>query len=145
MNEVTFRRMPATGRANQARAEDLPAEWVAKLNDCGTYISVSVYRDDSIGDCTLLGVTSRARNLSLFVPHPRGNFTLAELTEDHDWRQTKCILEVIPPAFPGCTLRFKPRGETRWTMAGGNYVGTCDSRYSELYRYPCSVHDRIEG
>lgn len=125
-------------RGNPRRAEDFTAEEVTTLNNCARYLSVSVYRDRH--DCTLGGVTSTLD--TLYVPHPHGPHTLGSLLEHG---HAGAILEMLPPAFPGCTVRFKPRGETRWCMSGGNFVGCCDSRFSELYRYPCSVHDRIES
>src|SRR5688572_23999879 len=100
-------------RPNTNRAEDMNAAEVAALNACGSYISVSVYkRADGGSDGTLGGVTSMPE-LTLYVPHPRGNCTLEELTRDPEWRRTRCILEMLPPASPGCPVRFKPRDETR--------------------------------
>lgn len=144
MSEVTFTRRAVLHYARGVkRAEDMNETEVAALNKCGRYLSVEVYRWHSQGrvvDCTAGGVTANDA-LTLFVPHPRGNYTLEELSE----REDTCILEMLPPAMPNCPVRFKPRGEDRWCMAGGNHVGSCDSRFSELYRYPCSVHDRIES
>jgi hypothetical protein len=32
-----------------------------------------------------------------------------------------------------------------WSMFGGNYVHSCDSRITALNRYPIPVHDRFEN
>jgi hypothetical protein len=43
--------------------------------------------------------------------------------------------------------------EDKWTMAGGAYIETCDSRFTEAVRalsgyvfgFPVALHDRVEG
>jgi hypothetical protein len=133
------------------RAEDMTWPELQRINDCDRYIYVNALLPRRRGepfpgmsDCTLGGVTSKCE-LSLFVPHPRGNFTLKDLTETSPHAANNVVLEIIEPPFEGCQIRFKVRGEKRNVMAGGNFVESCDSRFSELYRYPCSVHDRHEG
>lgn len=104
------------------------------------YIFVNVYRNTSYSDSSLDGVTSDD-TATLVVPALNGNIT----DEDVD-RQGYVVLDPIEPAFNGCPVRFKVRGnDERWCMAGGNFVYTSDSRFSETYGYgPVSVHDRIE-
>ena len=38
------------------------------------------------------------------------------------------------------------RAKGNWTMSGGNYAYSCDSRYKEItgISYPISLHDRVE-
>lgn len=102
------------------------------------YLLVSVYRHD-MGDCSMNGVTSPKRDLKLFVPHERGNYNEEELES----RDDVAMLEL--GSIRGSEF-FKPRGENRHTMNGGNFVYSCDSRFVEKYGdRPIRVHDRIEG
>ena len=43
------------------------------------------------------------------------------------------------------TYFAKPRGETRWTMFGGNFAWTSDSRFRRLSEAPVQIHDRVES
>lgn len=100
------------------------------------FLLVFAYCND-LGDCTNNGVTSPKHGNRLYVPHPQGP-TLLEDIEDK-----KAV--ILEPGEAGGHLHFKPRGAKGWTMAGGNFVYTSDSRFSNLYgRQPVSVHDRIE-
>lgn len=106
------------------------------------YLPVSVYSNKEFDDCdcTLGGVTVVYRD-KLVVPCETGHLTEEDI---NSWEYI--VLEPMEPAFQGCPVRFKARGETRWAMAGGNFVYTTDSRFSETYGpAPVSVHDRIEG
>lgn len=124
----------------KTHAHHITPERAAELNGCGRYLAVTVYRAVDFPDCTLNGVTARFSRL--YVPLPDGHIRLADVEARGEQAQ---ILDVIPSAFSACGPRFKPRGETRWCMAGGNLVDHCDSRYCETYGGPVSVHDRIES
>lgn len=113
-------------------------EGAKALNACGRYVLVSPLRYET--DCTNGGVSSPDNRFSFFAPCPGGNWTWEELKD----RKDKIILEVIPPAFTGSAYRFKVAGETRRPMAGGNFIFTSDSRFSEAYGHPISLHDRHE-
>ena len=104
------------------------------------YLPVSVYSSDTGDvDFTNGGVTVTNKE-SLCVPCETGY-----LSEENVRERGYTVLELINPAFEGCPMRLAPRGETRWTMMGGNFVYTHDSRFSETYGdYPIAVHDRIE-
>lgn len=99
------------------------------------YLPVNIYRTTAYGDCSLGGVTCVDNDL--VVPCPDGH-----LTEEDVARHGYIKLEV---GEAGGVMHFRPEGETGWTMAGGNFVYTPDSRFSRLYgNRPVSVHDRVE-
>jgi hypothetical protein len=114
-------------------------EMADRLNASTRYLMVDVLRAADRRDCTMNGIS--ARHARLYVPHPEGYLERDALIAKGEGPQ---LLEVIPPAFPGCPARVKPRGEARWTMSGGNFVETSDSRFWQAYGGPVSVHDRIE-
>lgn len=96
-------------------------------------ISCSVYRDH-LGDCTNNGVTSK-KNAVILV---WGKGELPECYKDRD-----DVLELRERRVQGTTyINATPLGEKRWTMFGGNFVYTNDSRFPSPY--PIPVHDRIE-
>lgn len=107
------------------------------------YLPVSVYGVQSdntfmCGDSSNCGVTLIHRD-KLVVPCATGH-----ITEDDVAKRGYVVLEPMEPSFPGCPLRFKPRGQTGG-MAGGRFVYTSDSRFRETYGWhPISVHDRVE-
>lgn len=117
-------------------------------------LHVNIFRWD-LGDCTGGGVTggepgARRRQIAVF-PVPGGNADLAvELARGEPvlylsrgplghWRATP------EPLADG-----QQNGE-RWWMAGGNYIGTSDSRWRDhIGRGPdagdlVAVHDRTEA
>jgi len=101
-----------------------------------SYLLVFVYRS-SLGDCTNNGVTSPKFNNTIVVPCENGNISEEDIA--------KGGYTVLEPGKAGGALHFKPRGAKGWTMAGGNFVYTSDSRFGQTYgRQPVSVHDRIE-
>ena len=100
------------------------------------YLLVFVYRND-LGDCTNNGVTSPQFNHKFVVPCEYGNITEEDVA--------KAGYVVLEPGINGGVLNFRPRGEKGWTMAGGNFVYTSDSRFRRTYgTAPISVHDRVE-
>jgi hypothetical protein len=114
-------------------------EGAKALNECGKYLLVGILRMET--DCTNGGVTSPAwEGTRYFVPCLSGNFN----AEDVIKHPRSIVFEVVPPAFEGCAYRLKVKGESRWGMAGGNWAHTSDSRFSETYGAPLSVHDRHE-
>jgi hypothetical protein len=113
-----------------------------------TGISISIFRSD-LGDCTNGGVTSPARAQGkIFVVFDEairmGNFRLEECKDDdrivclkvvRRWAGTKNEYLHLEPMFN------RPEGQAG-PMAGGNYGGCSDSRFSDLSRYPLPIHDR---
>lgn len=99
------------------------------------YLPVSVYRSAG-SDCSLNGVTSNDE-LYLVVPCPDGNIT----EEDVAGRG----YVVLVPSSKGGLANFVPEGVEGWSMMGGNFVYTSDSRFSREYgSSPVAVHDRFE-
>jgi hypothetical protein len=122
---------------------------------------LSVYRNAELGDCTNGGITatanavtvtgirrgSRTRKPAAVEPLPRSMrvFTPSE-------RAPEVTLVIRDNGSGGTWLSLEPAGadESRWWMAGGNYAGSSDSRWSELCGagagggHPVSVHDRSE-
>ena len=98
------------------------------------WLAVCVYRTNYTGDCTLGGVSGRVE--TLYVPHPRGNHEAPAVE-----------LQLLPQA-KGLALNFVPvtlEHSGAWSMFGGNFVWTTDSRFRELYGdRPVAVHDRVE-
>ena len=102
------------------------------------YLPVDVY--NSGYDCTNGGVTATHAN-KLVVPCQSGHITEQEVEA-----RGYIVLELQPAKVQGYPGSFKPRGDERWLMFGGNFVYTSDSRFSETYGpHPIKVHDRYEG
>ncbi|URC15294.1 hypothetical protein GD1_170 [Paraglaciecola Antarctic GD virus 1] len=103
------------------------------------YLRVFVYAND-LGDSTNGGVSFTHKD-KIVVPCERGNITEADV-EDMDL----AVLELKPSVIAGYSPHFIPDGETRWTMFGGNFVYTSDSRFKKEYGdSPVKIFDRIEG
>ena len=100
------------------------------------YLPVSVYRTAGT-DCTNRGVTSNDDNY-LVVPCPNGH-----IKEEDVKTRGYVKLEV---GTAGGVAHFKPENVIPGSnMAGGNFVYSCDSRFSRAYGHaPVSVHDRVE-
>lgn len=136
--------------------------------------AVSIYKSGD--DCTNGGVTSKAKRALLFrteadaaayLENPEhdgwavvlvldaGPATFAHFiatvrdivaTRAHDGQE---LLATALADFNHPTrgrIRAVPFGEKRWTMMGGNFIWTSDSRFrQEVSEYPIPVHDRCEG
>lgn len=114
---------------------------------------LNVYRSERLGpfgeavDCTLGGVSSKAERLC--VINVEGPF---KPSPDLDLPAVLLLAGNVPGA-----LKIVPADENGepvkgWTMFGGNYAATSDSRFSkacaDLSGSPCygavPIHDRIE-
>lgn len=106
---------------------------------------IGVYRDASGSDCTLNGVSSRHANLT--VVNVDGPF---EPTPE----RPACWL--VKGNLPGTVkiVVVEPGTDGKWSMMGGNYGGTCDSRFNRAVERitgqtqcygPVPIHDRYEG
>jgi hypothetical protein len=105
-------------------------------------LTVYVYRDQSLGDCTNNGISNRYSRLcveNIDGPcEPSASIPAVRL-EQH---QRGC-LRIVPVA---------ERDAYRWLMFGGNFAATSDSRFGqkceELLGHPfygaVKIHDRIE-
>lgn len=111
-------------------------------------IQVHIFRSD-LGDCTNKGVTSpeRAQGKTFVVfdeALPQGNWSLEECQNDPRFVCLKIVRRWVGQPNEYLHLEpMRPPGGGN-SMAGGNYVGSSDSRFRELSRYPLPVHDRFE-
>lgn len=115
-------------------------------------IHVSIYKQVPFGndflddiDCTLGGESSYAKGFTVVNAEgpfePSEDYPAAELVMAEPIGGRK-ILRLIPESAKG-----------KWTMFGGNYAGTSDSRFSDLcdrllggsFYGAVAVHDRVEG
>lgn len=100
------------------------------------YLSVNVLTTAGFPDCTNNGIS--ANGSKLFVPCDRGNWT----EEDIQGMENAVILEV---GKAGGRIHFREKGQKAWTMFGGNFAYSSDSRFTEMYPNPIHIHDRIEN
>jgi hypothetical protein len=121
---------------------------VQKFSAKSRFIEVDIYTNSHRGigsnvDCTLNGATGaamRAEGTRYYVQVPGGNYSL----DDLDNMDNPVV--ILLPGKKGGAINFVPELEGNpWTMFGGNFAWTSDSRFRELYPNPVPVHDRIEG
>lgn len=98
------------------------------------YLGVDVYKCIGGYDCTNGGVTSREGHF--FIECVDGPWTEDDLAN----RGTAATILVEGKA--GNRTYLKPKGEVEYTMFGGNFVYSSDSRFP--YDRPVHVHDRVE-
>jgi hypothetical protein len=110
-------------------------------NEERKFISVEVYKFP-LGECTNDGVSSKSR-LRLLVEVPDGYILESELG-DNDVILVKDSIRTGSDEY----VRLTPEdlyNSSKWTMAGGNFAYTSDSRFRRSYgQYPLSIHDRVE-
>ena len=114
-------------------------------------LDVDVYRNDTFGDCTNGGVSSRFNRL--LVACPNGPITF---DGEKEVPLNFCIIEkrnlfggtlpdvrIIPATVDESGQIVKRPG---WWMYGGNIAACADSRFSEMngHYYPLKIHDRQE-
>ena len=113
-------------------------------------VSVNIFRSD-LGDGTNGGVTSpvnsKGKIVVVFDPEIQmGNWRLEECKDDprficlrivRRWAGTKNEYLHCEPISDRPSDRLGP-------MAGGNYVGTSDSRFRNVSDHLLPVHDRFE-
>ena len=118
--------------------DEMSKQDIDDLNGCGRYLLAHVLRQANSPDFTMGGISSKRD--TLLVPHPEGPHTLQSVGDDE-----RAIMDVLHPVFPGCPPRFKPRSVREWSMSGGNWLYSCDSRFGQMYGGPVAIHDRVEG
>ncbi len=110
-------------------------------------LHVSVYRWN-LGDCTNHGISSKADGLTIVnidgpsTPMPGQPAAMLVLGPYNTPRIVPAIYSEIGEYIP----------EPRWTMMGGNYAATSDSRFGEALKKllghgfygAVAIHDRIE-
>jgi len=103
------------------------------------YLSFDIYRS-SFGDCTNNGASSleKAQGKIMLVPCEFGNWSDDDILLNPD-RFTVFDIE------DNRLLRPRSAG-SKWTMMGGNFGYTSDSRFrANVSTAPMPIHDRIEG
>lgn len=125
-------------------------EWLEREKNTSAYhIRVGVLRyGGNWPDCTSGGETSKCETFTLFTHRMSRNAVFLAI-EEMNLNLEKCLQ----------VKRWKPCGEyyynaeiltpgrmDKWTMFGGNFIYTSDSRYREVVGipYPIGVHDRVE-
>jgi len=104
------------------------------------------YGDDPLGctDCTNGGISSKTNTLC--VTNVDGPFSPSD-------KHPAAVLVMAEPIGGRKILRIEPAdADGKWTMFGGNYGGTSDSRFGEKCREllgqswygAVAIHDRIE-
>jgi hypothetical protein len=102
-------------------------------------LHLSIYRNP-LGDCTNNGVSKYAKGLT--VINVDGPF---EPSEDYPAVELR--------VGPMNSMRLVPvKNQDDWVMSGGNYAGTCDSRFGNAVKNLCGydhsmikVFDRVEN
>lgn len=105
-----------------------------------SYLSVEIYRSGS--DCTNNGVSSPANAAGkiFLVECPNGNWN------DDDIANNPSRFVVLKIASAGNENHLRPvSAGSRWTMFGGNFAWSSDSRWRKIAPAPLRIHDRIEG
>jgi len=112
-------------------------------------LNVSVYRFP-LGDCTLDGISSKAKDLCLVNVDgpcsPDAASPAAMLVPGNGRGLVKIV-----PAILDDKNRYSP--DPRWVMMGGNFAHTSDGRFHEAVRRITNggsygavpIHDRIES
>lgn len=110
-----------------------------------SYIRVEIYRASYLHgmDCSNGGISSTGDHV--YVSVPRGYIEEDEIKDP----ERICVLEKGPFG----TIHAVPRDiMSKWTMAGGTYIGTSDSRFTEAceallghtFYGLVALHDRVE-
>ena len=101
-------------------------------------LSCSILKNPGMGDCSNGGISAMFDNVVLVGDG------IPEVTAVTDPRKAVVIDSIT---FGGKTYyRAAPKelhDKNVWTMAGGSFVWTCDSRFP--FDYPIALHDRVEG
>lgn len=103
-------------------------------------LPIDIYESKSIGNCSNHGISERYNEILLLC---EDGFVTVDLDDPPE-----NLCKVVERFLFGETYKHvepvaKPSG-AGW-MAGGCYVGSSDSRFNRISRYPLSLHDRCES
>lgn len=101
---------------------------------------IEVYRAVDFPDCTLDGISSKHKTLTLIPCN--GPFEPSEDRPAVTMITRRFADGSIYKHLEPCDENGKPL--PGWWMFGGNYACTSDSRFRELNPYPLPIHDRQE-
>lgn len=110
-------------------------------------LSVEVYRHNygENYDPTNGGISSKRNSLMLFFDCTREE--CEKYCEDKRYKKHEVLILVRRDFYDGEYLYAEPLVRPEGfvgPMFGGNFVWSCDSRFSEVCHYPIPVHDRFE-
>jgi hypothetical protein len=101
-------------------------------------LTVWVYRSH-LGDCTNNGESSK---VNMFTLIGEGIAEIFEPSED----APAMYLETKEYSFGKVTRAIPESKRNKWTMFGGNFIYSSDSRFSEISGgAPIKIFDRVEG
>ena len=105
------------------------------------FLKIEIYKN-SMTDSSNQGVSTRSH---VFVSHPEGTWTKESIECNHFC--SYAFLEVVSsPLGDDYPKQLKEIGEDRWTMFGGNFGWSSDSRVSRWFNgSPLKIMDRIES
>lgn len=108
-----------------------------------SYIKVCVLENKTFGNCSNNGVSVTDYN-NLYAEVEGGNISLEEVQECNG-----ITLKLVERNINNKIIKhFEPQLESlagKWTMSGGCFITTSDSRFSRTYgNQPIALHDRIE-
>jgi len=117
------------------------------------YLHVSVYRNAEIGDCTNGGISSQYNKLILIAEHVKLE-RVEQFCNKYNYDINTCV-QVYTRNLQGrnyvvvTPIHLHENNSKQWTMFGGNYIGTSDSRFKNITKnhegYPVAIHDRVEN
>jgi hypothetical protein len=106
------------------------------------------------GNCSNHGVSYKFDSITVYMKRHREShlgdaiaFSMAEaqqLVDMYDWHDDEC-LAIQDPCCGMTRFRVIPANlfkEGKWTMMGGCYAETSDSRW---FQHPIPIHDRVES
>ncbi|MBQ6734861.1 MAG: hypothetical protein IJR00_08135 [Lachnospiraceae bacterium] len=113
------------------------------------YLTIEVYKDNAIGDCTNGGISGRFNTLLLACKRGPWHFESEKETPLNlcmvERRQLFSVTytDIIPAAINDAGEVVPRPG---WWMFGGNIAYTSDNRFSEAvgHSYPLKIRDRRE-
>jgi hypothetical protein len=130
---------------------------MGRIASNGRALSVSIFRCGRFGDFTNRGVTSPGaghHELLVVGATVSGYLEVSPEERERGFAENGTpIVELVPGAMPGIAVLKPLSARGSWTMFGGNYASTSDSRFGEAieaitgarFYGAVPVHDRIEG
>jgi len=116
------------------------------------YLHVSVYRNADIQDCTNGGISSKYNKLILIAEDVKLE-RVEQFCNKNNYDINTCV-QVYTRNLQGhnyvvvTPIHLHTNNSKAWTMFGGNYIGTSDSRFKNITKNqeqnPIAIHDRQE-
>ena len=101
-------------------------------------LPIEVYSNNLFKGCSNNGISEKFTRLLLI--HDEGFIDI-----DENNLPENLVKIVTRELFDGTYYHIEPyKKAQKFYMAGGSFGYTLDSRFSKLYKYPLSIHDREE-